>query len=560
MLDLRVGGVHPDIMVLLPIVAGIAGGPARGATMGFGAGLVADLFLPTPFGLSALVGSLVGFGVGVATLALDRSALWLPPVAALGGSALYEVLYAVLGSVLGQPQMLHVDLLRIIVVVSVANAVLAIPALRLVTWALAGGVDRGSAHLGRLLGRVVGGSGDRVPGAGPTGLGYWCPVSRSLRHPFKGSRRFARPEQEREGPQTKSPKQPRMRQKTRFSVEAMLDAPDTSTSRPGLRLRIIGLVVLGLFGLLGLRLWALNVLQAPAAAQAVSANQIRAVPVAPTRGLILDRYGNPLVNNVVTEQITLSRVTAIQHPAVIGRLAALIGQTTAQVKATIADPQYSLYKPVPVLSNAPLSRHPLHQGAPERVPRGELGGHHPAQLPAAGDARAGPDGLPGRPGPRLRGHHQQHRAQVPGVPGLPGRRRLRPVRPRVPVRVRAAGHPGPTAAGGQPRGPGGGHPQDDAGQARRQPGHQHRHRPPAGGRQRPGRPDPGPPQDHRSASATTTPAAIRPPPVARPSSWTPRPAPSTPCPPTRPTTRRCGWEVSPPPTTRPCPIRPTTSR
>ena len=39
----------------------------------------------------------------------------------------------------------------------------------------------------------------------------------------------------------------------------------------------------------------------------------------------------------------------------IGRLAALIGQTTAQVKATIADPQYSLYKPVPVLSNAPLA-------------------------------------------------------------------------------------------------------------------------------------------------------------------------------------------------------------
>ena len=104
--------------------------------MGFGAGLVADLFLPTPFGLSALVGSLVGFGVGVATLALDRTAVWLPPVAALGGSALYEVIYAVLGSVLGQPQMLHVDLSGIVVVVSVANAVLALPALRLVTWAL----------------------------------------------------------------------------------------------------------------------------------------------------------------------------------------------------------------------------------------------------------------------------------------------------------------------------------------------------------------------------------------------------------------------------------------
>lgn len=135
-LDLRVGGVHPDIMVLLPVVAGIAGGPARGATMGFGAGLASDLFLPTPFGLSALVGSLIGFGVGVMTLAVNRSALWLAPLVAAGASAAYEALYAVLGSVIGQPQMLHVDLVRIIVVVTVVNTVLALPAFRLVTWAL----------------------------------------------------------------------------------------------------------------------------------------------------------------------------------------------------------------------------------------------------------------------------------------------------------------------------------------------------------------------------------------------------------------------------------------
>ncbi len=135
-LDFRVGGAHPDIMVLLPIMAGIAGGPARGATMGFGAGLVADLFLPTPFGLSALAGSLIGFGVGVMTLAVDRSARWLATLVALGASAAYEAIYAVLGSILGQPQMLHVGLVRIIVVVSAVNMVLAVPALRLVTWAL----------------------------------------------------------------------------------------------------------------------------------------------------------------------------------------------------------------------------------------------------------------------------------------------------------------------------------------------------------------------------------------------------------------------------------------
>ena len=140
-----------------------------------------------------------------------------------------------------------------------------------------------------------------------------------------------------------------MRQ-SRFSMESMLEAPDTSSARPGLRLRIAGLVVAALFALLGLRLWALTVLQAPAAAQAVSVNQIRSVPVDPTRGLILDRNGNPLVSNQVVEQITLSRSAALVHPQVIGHLAALIGQTTQQVQATIADPRYSPYKPVPVLT------------------------------------------------------------------------------------------------------------------------------------------------------------------------------------------------------------------
>ena len=136
MLDLRLVTVHPDIMVLLPVVAGLVGGPSSGASMGFGAGLVADLFVPTPFGLSALVGCIIGFTVGITTLALDRTAWWLPPVVAFGASALYEVIYAVLGSVLGQPQMIHVDLTRVVLVVSVVNAVLALPAMRLVGWAL----------------------------------------------------------------------------------------------------------------------------------------------------------------------------------------------------------------------------------------------------------------------------------------------------------------------------------------------------------------------------------------------------------------------------------------
>jgi len=136
MLDLRLGTVHPDIMVLLPILAGLVAGPGTGASMGFGAGLAADLFLPTPFGLSALVGCLVGFAVGLATIPLDRTSWWLPMTTAVLASIAYLATYALLGSILGEPQMLHVDLTRIVVVVSVVNFVLAVPATRMVGWAL----------------------------------------------------------------------------------------------------------------------------------------------------------------------------------------------------------------------------------------------------------------------------------------------------------------------------------------------------------------------------------------------------------------------------------------
>ena len=178
-------------------------------------------------------------------------------------------------------------------------------------------------------------------------------MKRSLRHPFRNPNHFLRSERTRSSTR-KPPRQPKLHQ-NRFSMGSVFETADSSESRPVLRVRVVGLVVVGMFAVLGLRLWTIQVLQAPSAVQAVTANQIRAVAIDPTRGLILDRDGNPLVNNVVTEQITLSRITAQLNPGVVGRLAAAIGQTPAQVQASLDDPKYSPYEPVPVLSDAPLS-------------------------------------------------------------------------------------------------------------------------------------------------------------------------------------------------------------
>ncbi|HVX20687.1 MAG TPA: rod shape-determining protein MreD [Acidimicrobiales bacterium] len=134
--DISILGVHPDLMLLLPIAAGIAGNAEEGAVMGFVAGFAADLLLPTPFGLSALVYCLVGFVVGYFTGSIVREVWWFTPVVALAASAVAVMLYAVLGAVLGQDQFLDLDLAAIVGVVGVANAILALPAVRAVRWAL----------------------------------------------------------------------------------------------------------------------------------------------------------------------------------------------------------------------------------------------------------------------------------------------------------------------------------------------------------------------------------------------------------------------------------------
>jgi rod shape-determining protein MreD len=144
MLALRVGGAHPDLLWLLPITAALIDGPETGAIVGFWSGLAFDLVLPTPFGLSALVGCLLGFATGTLTAAVDPRAAWLKPVAALTGSVAADMLFAVLGAVLGQQQMVQVDFLSLFLVVAVSSVVLVLPVSRLMRWALAGETHRRS--------------------------------------------------------------------------------------------------------------------------------------------------------------------------------------------------------------------------------------------------------------------------------------------------------------------------------------------------------------------------------------------------------------------------------
>lgn len=139
---LRLDGVRPDLLLGLAVTAAALGGPERAAVVGFAAGMVADLFAPTPMGMSALVWSVLGYVVG----GLQGSIL---PQGRLGmvattfvASAAGEVLFALVGSVLGQPGMVTSRLVPIALIVAAFNA-LASPALAaLARWSLSRGDDR----------------------------------------------------------------------------------------------------------------------------------------------------------------------------------------------------------------------------------------------------------------------------------------------------------------------------------------------------------------------------------------------------------------------------------
>lgn len=158
--DLRVLHVAPDLMIVVTICAGLAGGTEAGAWVGFWAGLLTDVFLPTPMGLSALTYLLVGAGVGAlrSSFLQDRHALL--PLAGFVGTAAGVLLFILAGDVLGQTQLVGAGrswLIRVVLVEAVWSAVLAIPVGFVYRW-----MARGSVGVTRMGGSGSSGRFDRM--------------------------------------------------------------------------------------------------------------------------------------------------------------------------------------------------------------------------------------------------------------------------------------------------------------------------------------------------------------------------------------------------------------
>jgi rod shape-determining protein MreD len=126
-------GAVADVMLLVTLAAASVGGPDKGAAYGFAAGLLYDLLLDTPFGMSALVYALVGYGVGVFGAWALHARWWSHVLTAIGGSVAAVVLMVLVARVMGLPYPLD-DVVRIAIVVATWNALLILPARRVMRW------------------------------------------------------------------------------------------------------------------------------------------------------------------------------------------------------------------------------------------------------------------------------------------------------------------------------------------------------------------------------------------------------------------------------------------
>lgn len=104
----RLFGVVPDVMVLAVAAVAAREGAEVGAAFGFTAGVLIDLFLEVPVGLSALCYTVVGYAIGTMQTGLMRSTWWLGPL--LGGVASLAagLLFVLVGIILGQEYLLAV--------------------------------------------------------------------------------------------------------------------------------------------------------------------------------------------------------------------------------------------------------------------------------------------------------------------------------------------------------------------------------------------------------------------------------------------------------------------
>ncbi len=129
---LRLGGGSPDLIPLAVAAVALFGGSVPGALSGFAAGLLLDLMLGQNLGASALVLTLIGYGVGRYREVRDPSHGLIALAVAAAATAAYGAGIGLVSFMLEIEADVSALFLRDIVVTTLLNVLIALPAFALV--------------------------------------------------------------------------------------------------------------------------------------------------------------------------------------------------------------------------------------------------------------------------------------------------------------------------------------------------------------------------------------------------------------------------------------------
>jgi len=122
--EYRLKGVALQVVLALVAAAGAGGGPERGALAGFVLGMMYDLGVGTPLGLTALAYGLAGLVAGYVILITPDPQWWFAMIFVALGAAVGEVAIAVTKLLIGEEGWVDASLFKVVPIVAAFAALL----------------------------------------------------------------------------------------------------------------------------------------------------------------------------------------------------------------------------------------------------------------------------------------------------------------------------------------------------------------------------------------------------------------------------------------------------
>jgi rod shape-determining protein MreD len=129
--------VAPDLLLVVVISVALARGPSAGAVAGFAGGVLRDLLLDAPTGLSALAYLSVGYVVGAILPYVQSSSVTVPLLGVFAGSLAGTAFYDVLALLLGVRAQPLNRMAQVVVLTAIYNTLLVPFAYPVVRWVTA---------------------------------------------------------------------------------------------------------------------------------------------------------------------------------------------------------------------------------------------------------------------------------------------------------------------------------------------------------------------------------------------------------------------------------------